>query len=38
MIKNRKTFERALESAIGFSNDVEKLIQAAWGREVTDAK
>lgn len=38
MIKNRKTFERALESAIGFSNDVEKLIQAAWGREVNDAK
>lgn len=37
-VKNRKTFERALESAIGFSNDIEKLIQAAWGREVSDAK
>lgn len=38
VVKNRKTYERALESAIGFTNDIEKLIQAAWGREVTDAK
>ena len=30
--KNRKTYERALESAIGFSNDIETMIQAAWGR------
>lgn len=37
-VKNRKTYERALESATGFANDIEKLIQAAWGREVTDAK
>ncbi|MCL4067504.1 plasmid partitioning protein RepA [Pseudomonas sp. GX19020] len=37
-VKNRKTFERALDSATGFSNDIEKLIQAAWGREVSDAK
>jgi chromosome partitioning protein len=37
-LKNRKTYERALESANGFTNDIEKLIQAAWGREVTDAK
>ncbi len=32
--KNRKTYNRALESVIGFSNDVEKMIQAAWGRNV----
>lgn len=37
-VKNRKTYERALESAIGFANDIERLIQSAWGREVTDAK
>lgn len=37
-VKNRKTYERALESATSFANDIEKLIQAAWGREVTDAK
>lgn len=31
-VKNRKTFDRALESAIGFSDDIERLIQVAWGR------
>ncbi|MBY6092574.1 plasmid partitioning protein RepA [Maritimibacter alkaliphilus] len=30
--KNRKTYDRALESVIGFSNDIEKMIQAAWNR------
>jgi chromosome partitioning protein len=30
--KNRKTYDRALQSAIGFSNDIERLIQRAWGR------
>ncbi|OWU83037.1 chromosome partitioning protein ParA [Oceanicola sp. 22II-s10i] len=30
--RNRKTYERALESVISFSNDVEEMIQAAWGR------
>ena len=34
--KNRKTYDRAIESAIGFCNDIEKLIQAAWGRGVSD--
>ena len=34
--KNRKTYKRALESVIGFSNDVEKMIQAAWGRNVSN--
>lgn len=37
-VKNRKTYERALDSAISFANDIERLIQQAWGREVTDAK
>lgn len=31
-VKNRKTYDRALESVISFSNDIELLIQAAWGR------
>lgn len=30
--KNRKTYDRALKSVIAFSNDIEKLIQSAWGR------
>lgn len=30
--KNRKTYDRALESVISFSNDIEKMIQSAWGR------
>lgn len=30
--KNRKTYERALESVMSFSNDIEKMIQSAWGR------
>ncbi|MCE0507274.1 plasmid partitioning protein RepA [Roseivivax sp. GX 12232] len=30
--KNRKTYARALESVIGYSNDIEMLIQSAWGR------
>ncbi|HCY99403.1 MAG TPA: plasmid partitioning protein RepA [Rhodobacter sp.] len=34
--KNRKTYDRALESVISFSNDIEKMIQAAWGRGVAD--
>ena len=34
--KNRKTYDRALESVIGFSNDIEKMIQAAWNRGGTD--
>ncbi|TPE45709.1 plasmid partitioning protein RepA [Amaricoccus solimangrovi] len=37
-VKNRKTFDRALESAVGFSDDIEVLIQRAWGREVGDEK
>ncbi|PZQ48740.1 MAG: plasmid partitioning protein RepA [Rhodovulum sulfidophilum] len=37
-VKNRKTFDRALESAIGFADDIEVLIQRAWGREVGDEK
>jgi chromosome partitioning protein len=31
-VKNRKTYERALESVIGFSNDIEIMIQNSWGR------
>lgn len=30
--KNRRTYDRALESVIGFSNDIEKMIQTAWER------
>jgi len=30
--KNRKTYDRALESVISFSDDIEKMIQSAWGR------
>ena len=35
-IKNRKTYERALESVMSFSNDIEKMIQSAWGRGGTN--
>lgn len=31
--RNRKTYERAINSVIGFSNDIERMIQTAWGRE-----
>ena len=34
--KNRKTYERALESVMSFSNDIEKMIQSAWGRGGTN--
>ena len=34
--KNRKTYDRAIESVIGFSNDIEELIQEAWSRGGTD--
>ena len=34
--KNRKTYERALESVMSFSNDIEKMIQTAWGRGGTN--
>lgn len=34
--KNRKTYDRAIQSAIGFSNDIEAMIQAAWGRGGND--
>lgn len=37
-LKNRKTYERALESVVSFSNDIEAMIQAAWGREARDEK
>lgn len=35
-VKNRKTYERALESVIGFSNDIEIMIQKSWGRGVSN--
>ncbi len=35
-VKNRKTYNRALESVIGFSNDIEVQIQAAWGRGIAN--
>ncbi|MDO6587499.1 plasmid partitioning protein RepA [Salipiger sp. 1_MG-2023] len=31
--RNRKTYERAINSVIGFSNDIERMIQTAWGRD-----
>lgn len=34
--KNRKTYDRALESVISFSNDIENMIQSAWGRGASD--
>lgn len=34
--KNRKTYERALDSAIHFSNDIEDMIQTSWSRGGTD--
>ncbi len=34
--KNRKTYERALESVTSFANDIEKMIQSAWGRRSSD--
>lgn len=34
--KNRRTYDRVLESVIGFSNDIEEMIQAAWGRGEQD--
>ncbi|NSY41515.1 MULTISPECIES: plasmid partitioning protein RepA [Leisingera] len=34
--KNRKTYDRAIESIIGVADDIERKIQTAWGREVDD--
>lgn len=34
--RNRKTYERAIESIIGVSDDVERKIQEAWGRTIAD--
>lgn len=31
---NRRTYDRALQSAIGVCNDIERRIQVAWGRTV----
>lgn len=31
---NRRTYDRALQSAIGACNDIERRIQVAWGRTV----
>ncbi|WP_353476507.1 plasmid partitioning protein RepA (plasmid) [Salipiger sp. H15] len=35
-IKNRRTYERAIEAINGVSDDIEKLIQSAWGRGGND--
>ena len=35
-IKNRKTYDRAIEAITGVCDDVEKMIQGAWGRGGTD--
>ncbi|WP_027256062.1 plasmid partitioning protein RepA [Leisingera aquimarina] len=34
--KNRKTYDRAIESINGIADDIERKIQASWGREVDD--
>lgn len=32
--KNRKTYDRALDSVIGFANDIEEMVQKSWGRGI----
>ncbi|WP_323777083.1 plasmid partitioning protein RepA [Leisingera sp.] len=34
--KNRKTYDRAIESINAIADDIERKIQASWGREVDD--
>lgn len=31
-VKNKRTYDRAIESIIGFTNEIENLIQKSWGR------